>query len=263
MSTTQLGIPLHEIHLPSHLSFHPRFVRRTPSAAPLPTSHPTCRAVRALVAIFAEAEPLLAVSSPTAGVQTPWLTAVVPHVALLAEAGAIGTSPLPRTVPGASQLATVLACVGLFTDTLSIHAEPPGAAVCRAPELGAVPPAVLAVTDALAIHAHTPAGAAQRAVGLGAVLAEPAFIADAAAGLEAKVAVAAAVRGVVQLSWKGQGGGQREAVAPPVNGAGGGLGTHLSPHSLVRFGWLTVKLNLVWYIPNFVNNSHQIWVACA
>lgn len=199
-----------------------------PSAAPLPISLPTCRTVRAQVAVFTEAKPLLAVSSPAAGVQTLPLTAVLPHVALLAEAGAIGASPLPRTVPGAPQLTAVLACVGLFTDTLSIYAEPPGAAVCRAPELRAVAPAVLAVTDALAVHTHAPAGAAQRAVGLGAVLAEPAFIADAAAGLEAKVAVATTVRDVVQLSWNSQGEGQRAAAAHPVIGARGEVGRDLS-----------------------------------
>lgn len=200
-------------------------------------------------------------SSPTAGVQTPPLTAVVPHVALLAEAGAIGASPLPRTVPGAPQLAAVLACVGLFTDTLSIHAEPPGAAVCRAPELGAVTPAVLAVTDALAIHTHAPAGAAQRTVGLRAVLAEPAFIADAAAGLEAEVAVTAAVRDVVQLSWNSQGGGQRAAVAPPVSGTRGGVDRdHSSLSGQICVADSQAQPSLVHI--QFCNYFHLIWVAC-
>lgn len=62
-----------------------------PHGAPLPT----CRAVRALVALFTEAEPLLAVSSPTAGIQTLLLAAVLTNVALLAEAGTVGTLPLP------------------------------------------------------------------------------------------------------------------------------------------------------------------------
>lgn len=53
-------------------------------------------------------------------------------------------------------------------------------------------------------------------------------MADAATGLEAKIAVATAVRDIVQLSWKGQGEGQRAAVAPPVDGAWGGVGRDLS-----------------------------------
>lgn len=166
-------------------------------------------------------------SSPAAGVQTALLATVLAHVALLAHTGPVGTAPLPGAVPGAPQLAAVLASVGLLTDTLPVHTQPPGAAVGAAPEFGAVLAAVFAVTDALAVHTHAPAGAAQGAGGLRAVLAKPAFIADAAAGLEAEVAVAAAVREVVQLSWKGQGEGQRGAVAPPENGAwagGGGEG---------------------------------------
>lgn len=219
MSITQWGVILRETHLPSHLPTSSEFAK-CPHTAPLPTSLPTCRAVRALVALLTEAEPLLAVSSPTAGIQTPLLAAVLTHVALLAEAGAIDTSPLPRTVPRAPQLAAVLACVGLLADTLPVHTEPPGAAVSWAPELRAVASAVLAVADALAIHTHAPAGAAQGAVGLRAVLADPAFIADAAAGLEAEVAMAATVRDIVQLSWNGQGEGQRAALAPLVSGAG-------------------------------------------
>lgn len=157
-------------------------------------------------------------SSAAAGVWTPPLAAVLTDVALLAQAGTVGTGPLPRTVPGAPQLAAVLARVGLFADALPVHAQPAGAAVGRAPELRAVVPAVLAVTDALAVHTHAPTGAAQRAVGLRAVLAEPALIADAATGLEAEIAVATAVRDIVQLSWNGQGEGQRAAVEPPGSG---------------------------------------------
>lgn len=159
-------------------------------------------------------------SSPTAGIQTPLLAAVLANIALLTQTGAVGATPFPRAVLRAPQLPAVLTRVGLFTDTLPVHTQPPGAAVRRAPELRAVVPAVFRVTDALAIHTHAPAGAAQWAVGLGAVLAKPAFMADATTGLEAKVAVATAVRDIVQLSWNGQGEGQREAMAYPINTTG-------------------------------------------
>ena len=158
--------------------------------------------------------------------------AVLPGVALLADARAVDAVALPRAVAGAPQLGAILPGETLLADALAVHAEPVGAAASRAAELGAVLAPVVVVADALALQADAAAGASPGAAGLGAVAARPALHAHAAAGLQAEVPMAAALRGVIQLPCKDAGprvrahqagGGKRAAFAPgqPVDGLWG------------------------------------------